>query len=243
VALKAALGEIGPMPDAAIFSDTQWEPLEVYNWLYRLEEKLPFPIYRVTEGNIRDDAIAKVNTTGQRFASIPWFIQKFNGEKGMGQRQCTQEYKLKPLRKKVRELLGGKTPAGGATIWIGISTDEAHRMKPSRQKYMVNRWPLIELGMSRNACIAWLASKGFTVPKSSCIGCPYHSNAQWRALTPSEFEDACQVDELIREQPDLLGKQYVHRDCKPLREVDLRSAEQAGQFDLFGEECEGMCGL
>jgi hypothetical protein len=30
LALMAAHGEIGPMPDCAIFADTQWEPRRVY---------------------------------------------------------------------------------------------------------------------------------------------------------------------------------------------------------------------
>jgi len=33
MALMAAKGQIGPMPDAAIFADTQWEPRHVYTWL------------------------------------------------------------------------------------------------------------------------------------------------------------------------------------------------------------------
>ena len=53
MALLAARGEIGPMPDAAIFADTQWEPAAVYEHLGWLESQLPFPVYRVTAGNIR----------------------------------------------------------------------------------------------------------------------------------------------------------------------------------------------
>ena len=37
LALMAANGEVGPMPMAAIFSDTQAEPKEVYDWLNWLE--------------------------------------------------------------------------------------------------------------------------------------------------------------------------------------------------------------
>lgn len=33
MALMAAHGEITPMPDAAIFADTQAEPASVYKWL------------------------------------------------------------------------------------------------------------------------------------------------------------------------------------------------------------------
>ena len=36
---------------------------------------------------------------------------------------------------------------------------------------------------------------------------------------------------------------FVHRSRKPLAEVDFRTAEEAGQINMFGNECEGMCGV
>ena len=46
-----------------------------------------------------------------------------------------------PVRRKVRELLGlakgQRVPAGTAVeLWLGISTDEAIRMKPSRGRWI-----------------------------------------------------------------------------------------------------------
>tara|TARA_Y100000310_G_C20434133_1_gene692906 strand:+ start:47 stop:319 length:273 start_codon:yes stop_codon:yes gene_type:complete len=58
MALMAAKGEITPMPDGAIFADTQWEPNHVYKWLDFIEKNVPFPIYRVTAGNLTEDAKA-----------------------------------------------------------------------------------------------------------------------------------------------------------------------------------------
>jgi len=52
MALMAAAGEIGPMPVAAIFADTQGEPQEVYDYLEYLKPLLPFPVHVVTAGNI-----------------------------------------------------------------------------------------------------------------------------------------------------------------------------------------------
>src|SRR5262249_45435842 len=98
--------------------------------------------------------------------------------------------------------------------------------------------------ISRRDCIRWLADKGYAEPpKSSCIGCPYHSDAQWRALAKEEFEDACDVDVAIRQQPGFKGQQFMHRKLKPLAEVDLSTAEERGQLNMFNNECEGMCGI
>ena len=46
LALMYALGELEPMPKAAIFADTQAEPASVYKWLDWLEKQLPYPVYR-----------------------------------------------------------------------------------------------------------------------------------------------------------------------------------------------------
>ena len=53
MALMAVHGEITPMPDYAIFADTQDEPASVYKWLDWLESKLTFPLVRVTRGKDR----------------------------------------------------------------------------------------------------------------------------------------------------------------------------------------------
>ena len=54
LALMAAHGEIGPMPDCAIFADTGWEPNAVYEHLAWLGSPnvLPFPIHIVSAGDI-----------------------------------------------------------------------------------------------------------------------------------------------------------------------------------------------
>ena len=64
MALMAADGLIKPMPDYAVFADTGWEPQAVYKHLDWLESELPFPIRRVSNGNIRDDILAGTNSTG-----------------------------------------------------------------------------------------------------------------------------------------------------------------------------------
>jgi len=243
VALMAAVGEIKPMPDCAIFADTRWEPKAVYDHLDRLTAALPFPVHVVSAGNLREDQMTRSNTTKGRFAAIPWYILSPKGKAGMGRRQCTQEYKLKPIKKLIVELLGGKRPKSGCEMWIGISTDEAVRMKPSRVAYITNRFPLIERNMSRQACKEWLSLHEWDAPRSACIGCPFRKDSQWRALTSEEFADAVEVDKTIRNQPGYRGQLFAHRSMKPLSEVDFSTVEERDQLNMFNNECEGMCGV
>lgn len=253
MALMAARGEIGPMPDAAIFADTGAEPKGVYRHLDWLEPRLPFPVHRVSAGNLRDEIIGAMQGRNRMDARPPFFTNTG----GMLHRQCTQDFKIIPIERKVRNLLGLRKGQRGpkhpvVEQWIGISSDEAMRMKPSRRSYIKHRWPLIELGMTRAACLRWNEERQYPrPPKSSCTFCPYHSDKQWRDLRdndPEAFAEAVMIDATIR--PGMPGPKrppgvawWVHRSLVPLDQVDLRTDAELGQPDLFGNECEGMCGV
>jgi hypothetical protein len=237
MSLMAAQGELEPMPDCAIFADTGWEPRAVYAHLEWLEGVLPFPVHRVSQGNLREAV------TAGGFSSVPFFTE--GG--GMGPRQCTYQYKLRPIHRKVRELLGGKTPKGGAEMWIGISTDEMTRMKDSRVKYMVNRFPLVEAGVKRSDCLLWLERRGYPKPpRSACLGCPFKRNSEWRATRDGpqdEWIETIEADKLLR-RPGRRTDQFMHASRKPLDEVDLSTSADHGQTEFgFLSECEGMCGV
>jgi hypothetical protein len=287
MSLMAAHGEITPMPDCAIFADTGAEPLAVYEHLDWLETALPFPVYRVSAGNLRDEIVGAMTGSNRMDARPPFFVRNVKpigtvvpvyhwgddgelvqiGERilekdeyknsGMLHRQCTQDYKILPIIKKVRELIGLKKGQRGpkepvVEQWIGISCDEAMRMKPSRLSYISHRWPLIERGYHRGHCLEWCEHHHYPKPaKSACTFCPYTDNARWRdmkANDPVSFADAVAIDRIIR--PGMPGPKrpsgnswWVHRDCVPLDEVDLSTAEDHGQLNLFINECEGMCGV
>lgn len=256
LALLAAAGEIGPMPDAAIFADTQWEPAAVYrhlDWL-RAPGRLPFPIDVVTAGDLKAGILARRNTSGGQYAAIPWYTANADGSAGIGRRQCTSEYKLGPIAKAIRARLGVDGRAylqkASVEVWIGISIDEVSRMKPARQKFMVNRWPLIERGLSRTACLAWLRARGFPEPpRSACIGCPFHSNAAWLAMkahAPEEWAEAVAVDAALRlgDARGMRGLEFMHNARLPLPEaIALVEKDRREQPNLFENECSGVCGV
>lgn len=265
--LLAAEGRLPPL-DGAIFADTGWESRAVYDHLDRLEREVAapagIPIYRVSAGNIRADALDPAH----RFASMPLFIKNPDGGDGMSRRQCTSEYKLKPIKKQVRALLGypHPTPVPRGTFaeqWIGISLDEIGRAKDSGIGYLRSVFPLLDLlldltggadgrrGWTRADCLRYLRAVGWeTTPKSACIGCPFHGNAQWRRLrdeAPQEWADAVDFDHAIRagnargnaNGKPLLGEAYLHRSRLPLDEapIDRVTAHEwrGRQTDVFGQ--------
>lgn len=257
LALMAACGEITPMPDGAIFADTHAEPAAVYRWLDWLEAQLPFHVYRVSKGNLTHAQLAirtKKDGTGRWAKSlIPAFVANKNGTKGIMGRACTYDYKVIQLEKKARAL--AKITRGQkhitVTQWIGISADEIYRMKPARVKWSQHRWPLVELGMRRRDCIAWMEARGFPKPpRSACIYCPYHSDAEWRRLrdeSPTEFQQAVQFERDLqavkRKTDNMGGVPYLHASLQPLDTVDLSTDTERGQTTLWNNECAGMCGV
>jgi hypothetical protein len=242
--LLAVQGRI-PAFDAAIFSDTGWEPTAVYSHLRRLEEiaaPAGIPIVRVSAGNIRDDALDPAH----RFASMPLFTLGPNGEKGMARRQCTSEYKIRPIKAEVRRRLGyphpARVPAGVyAQMAIGISVDEVHRARDADVGYMRNVFPLLDLTWRRGDCSAFLAEHGLAdTPRSACLGCPFHTDLEWVKLRdedPAGWADAVAFDAAIRhgsaranaEGHPLRGRFFLHRQRVPLDEAVLRPPTQEQQ--------------
>lgn len=230
MALMAKHGEITPMPDAAIFADTQAEPASVYEWLDWLEKQLPFPIYRVSKGNLATDALTMKR--GYVRPLVP--LWRSNGVPLW--RHCTAEYKVLPIIRKLRELTGKRK----VRQWIGISLDEADRMRPSRESWIENCWPLIEKRMKRKDCLDWMEAHNYpSPPRSACVFCPYHSDSEWLRLSPEEFTRAAeweqQFQRVYSREPA-----FIHQSLVPLSEVSFRHERQ---LNLFRNECEGMCGV
>ena len=249
--------EIGGLekPDIAIFADTKWEPPHVYEHLDWLEKQLSYKVLRVSAGDIRENVLAGVTPDGNNFLDMPVFLVNPDGTKSVAARQCTNHYKIIPIHKELRKILklkpGKRAPKDiQVEMWMGISADEAHRMKPSRDEWITNRFPLIEMDLTRAHLYAWFEKNypGRYLPRSACVGCPYHSNMEWKWLKendPKSFQDAVFVDRAIREVPQvrgsLRGTGYLHKERKSLDSVDFSQTDN--YEDFMASECEGLCGV
>jgi hypothetical protein len=254
VLLMMVHGEI-PKADHVIFSDTGWEPKAVYKHLEKLEVIMAendIPFHKVSFGNIRQDFIESET----KFATMPLYTLNKEGKKSMLMRQCTNDYKIKPLNKIQRELAGLKKGQRSKehliTTVIGISLDESQRMRTPAFSWMRNEYPLVDMGITRQDCIDWCVNHGYAIPpRSACIGCPFKRNDEWRELknNPEEWQDAVDFDHALRQKERLkqrFGWAGLHSSMKPLDEVDLRTDQEKGVFGLFdgfNQECEGMCGI
>lgn len=268
MALMAARGDfqdlngLSTQVTAAIFSDTQAEPKKVMEWLDYLEKeilKLPFgfPVYRVTAGNLREYElrVRRSQKSGKLYLknSIPAFVKKDDGKSGLLGRRCTPDFKIIPLQRKTKEIMGLKRArrnfADPCKMWIGISTDEAHRMKPSRVNYIENVWPLVDGGISRTGCLEWMKKNGYPEPpRSACVFCPFHSDFEWirmRRDEPEEFQSAVdfelELQAAARKQEVMKGVPFLHSSTVPLSQVEFK--DKNPKTSHFGNECEGLCGV
>lgn len=244
MALMAKHGLIKPMPDFAIFADTKSEPKSVYDWLDYLETELPFPVKRLTKGNLGDYATTVRKSKNGNYwtgGQPPVFAIGDSGKPSPMMRQCTQEFKINVIVSHLRKYKP-------TVQWIGISLDEAHRMKPSRESFIENRWPLIELRMKREDCLNWMEKNNYPrPPRSACVFCPYQSDREWLRLKneePDDFAKAILFERKInvaKSQIGFYGDVRLHKSMKWIDEVEFD--KHKNQIDMFGNECEGMCGV
>jgi hypothetical protein len=252
--MKIYNGIIKPV-DYAIFADTGNEPQEVYDWFdfisKKVEDRIKILIVKNNQntGNITEDLMS----TSGFHASIPVHVKNPNGSKGMTLRTCTDRYKIQPINKKIREILGVKTLRGKLIeIVMGISHDEIQRVKRPPNKWAINCYPLVKNNITRADCIEYFKELGLPEPpKSACIICPYHDNTEWLRIKekyPNEFAMAVNFDNQLRSNKEsqfvnkLNGELFLHAKLQPLADVDLVS-QNAYQYSLFDDECDGYCGV
>ena len=260
LALLAADEIVRPMPDVAIYADTGWDPPEtraVVDWLTGV---LPYPVETVTAGSLPDDLHAGRSHPGGKpahFSSLPTFgVRLATGEKTMKHRQCTKHYKIEPIERRVRELVGlapGERAPKSLRIehWLGISWDEIGRAKTDRRRYVTRRWPLIELRWRRADCVTWWtrnAPDGAPeLGRSACVGCPFHSSDEWIWVAdrhPDLLAAAAETERRIQRYDAPGYRSYLHQRRIPL--LDAVAADRASarsQPGLFDAECDGVCGV
>jgi hypothetical protein len=260
-------GMLGVELDAAVFADTQDEPEEVYRHLEWLEGLGGPRIIRTTVGKLSSDLIRGMNSTGQRWVSIPAFTaSEGTGDEGRLWRQCSKEYKIIPIQQAIRrEVLGlaaGKRVKKGVVVhqYMGISLDESGRAwrigRQKRAKYPRLHFPLIEMCMARQHCLERLEEWcPHPVPKSACKYCPFHDDVEWarqKREDPAAFAESCAIDGALRSAAVTTNRKrkntqpmYLHRSLQPLVQIDFSAVVEPKRQSWLGfsRECMGVCGV
>lgn len=192
LAALSALGEL-PKLDAAIHSDTTHEREATYafaaQWTPWLIE------HGIQVATVRNEARGGTDVViGGNETPIPARTLR-DGNGGRMHRQCTNTWKIQPIRRYLQEHRNGQP----VELWLGISTDEWHRAKDADVGYITHRFPLLELGMSRADCLNWLEAHGLPSPgKSSCTFC---LAGETEVVTRDGIR---QIKDLVGTSPELL---------------------------------------
>lgn len=235
--------------DGIIFADTGSEPPHVYDAVNVVRQKaeandIQFAIVKNSKYSSLEDAIRTVQTTKNgntnvAYLPVVFFKNNDTGKKFVMNRQCTNHFKIMPVNK----FLKSQTK-GNIFVYLGISTDEIERIKPSQTKRIIHKFPLINARKSRNDCLLYLQKQGLNILKSRCYYCGYQSNSNWHEIKknyPELWQKAISLDEHIRNaNSSIRGQGFLHKSMTPLKDVNLSEYDHV---DLFGNECGGNCAL
>lgn len=142
-----------------------------------------------------------------------------NGQVGKLSPFCSGKWKRDVAERWMRSI-GIET----ARNWIGISRDEARRIRAQHRAWLELWYPLIfEVPMFRYQCVELIRAQGWTdqIPHSACWMCPNLSDPEWldmKISQPADFARACELEaETQIKDPHF----FLHPSCVPLSQVDF----------------------
>lgn len=221
-----------PKPDLIVMADTERERSSTWRYLRSVIRpalrEIGLDIWIVPKSQYATvDLFSKSGDV-----LIPAFTTQ-SGKVGMLNTYCSNEWKRRVI---MRWLADYKFKP--VEVWMGISTDEAHRMKTSDVQWLSHVYPLCDLGVSRNECIRVVQDMGWPpAPKSTCFMCPHLSDATWREMRqddPEDFQKAIEIEAMIHlRDPEV----YLHRSGVPLNQIRFND----GTFESFDGCDSGYC--
>jgi len=223
-----------PKPEIIIMADTGMEMPYVFEYqkeyIAPLCEDMGVPYVIVKKSDWSDWGLYD-----KRGEPLVGFFTELNGRKENNDcnkkpAYCSGKWKTDVTRRYLNHHFSKEVKCG-VDSWIGYTIDELRRVRTPIGKWQ-NRYPLIELRMTRPDCIKYVEDFGLpTPPKSACWMCPNRPNSEWLDMklnVPDVFKMACDFEvELQKEHPHL----WLNQKGEPLSEVDFLGSD--GQFDLF----------
>ena len=222
-----------PKPDYAVMVDVQREKSST--WVY-VKGTLQ-PALAAVGVDLVILTAPDVSLYSGRVLLIPAFRQGSGGQIDRFRTFCSNTWKKQTTDRWLR--------AQGIeqfVAWIGISADEAHRIRGSTNRWAQVRYPLVERCLDKTDCLRLAKEQGWPQPpRTSCWMCPGMSNAEWwemREDWPEDWARAVAFEEQLRSRDSTV---FLHRQLVPLTEVELIGDKKTQQFELFhhcnGSEC------
>lgn len=218
IAALIVAGEL-PRPECVVMADTGREGSAT--WAYLREHVTPLLARVGLSVEIAGHDLSTVDLYSKGAAAdllMPVFTQT-----GKLETFCSTEWKARVVQRFLRAR--GYGPERPVRTWIGISLDEATRVRRAALRWQALGYPLIgDYPATRGDCVKIIERAGLPpAPKSSCWCCPHRQNEQWadlKANSPVDWTAAVALDKEIR-AADGGGGVFLHFSRVPLDEADL----------------------
>ncbi|MGF7011958.1 hypothetical protein M2146_002512 [Lachnospiraceae bacterium PF1-22] len=244
-----------PVYDAILFCDLGGERKWVYeqvDFIKSICEKAGIPFYILKAKNLLDDYMK--NFGEKRVVTVPFWSIDENGKKGKMTRHCTIDYKIIQMQNFVRwHLLGYRKgqrtkpeDVQAHEMHIGFTVEEQQRIFDSKHKLFVNKFPMVDMGLTRADNYAYVRERwGLKTRGSACLFCPFHTNyffAECKRSCQEDYKTIVSFDEMIGKGipnkklgvPD--SKIYVSRSRKRIRELKKSECQDSETFNYKGEK-------
>lgn len=219
-----------PPPYAILFADTGGERPHTYRHIDHFSDWLELAGYpRITTVRSPKETLEEMCLRLNVLPSVAY-----------GWKTCSARFKIEPQEKWLRndERVRAEWDAGRTiTKIVGFEYGEERRVRPSKDPRMVNRYPLIEWEMDREACLASIQAAGIALPgKSACFFCPNSKKAEILALRvqePALYDRAVAMEANATKNTQVkgLGRQWAWSWLTEAAEVVDPSAENCDCFD------------
>lgn len=188
-----------PIYDAILFCDLGGEREWVYrqvDFISTVCKKANIPFYVLRDKNLKEDYLN--NYGSARVCTIPFWSIDANGKKGKMTRHCTIDYKIVQMQNFVRwNLLGYRKGQRSKPediqaheMHIGFTYEEQQRIFLSKHKLFVNKFPMVEMGLTRADNYAYVKERwGLETKGSACLFCPFHSNYFFKECKENSEKD------------------------------------------------------
>ena len=195
-----------------------------------------------------------------RIDNPPFWVHNADGTRGKLQHNCTREYKIRPMRRMMRQVLFERwgIPVGprgnhalrpnAVRIQIGFSAGESSRIKPPRDDdpaWCELVYPLVEAGVTDDVVAAVYRRWGISPPDiSMCNGCPFQGLRNLRSMSAADIQQTITVDRVIRDLSAAGVKRpaYVSDTLIPMAELAEQEFSTGDEVTDDMHQCtSGVC--
>lgn len=240
-----------PVYDLVVFCDLGLEPPWVakqVEFIRKACEQAYIP-FKVLDSPLYTDFLR--NFGERRTVSIPWWTLRDDGHESVMPRNCTIDYKIEMISKFFRwEVLGYRKyqrlrdeDKKAHEMHMGFSVEEMKRCKESTNPMFINKFPLVEMGLTRADNYAYIRDVwGLETKASACTFCPFHQNYFFKYLRetfPGDYQKLVGVDELLRDKnpkPPMDSELFISRSRKRIADLTDEDCDDAQCFEYCGRQ-------